>query len=594
MEFPPLQDVVRGGDFVNQVRPGPAQFGEQDFDRLLSWIPPAKNQGAGWEIWKTLWSDADERGYEAFVTAIGRSGCISIDDCLRSPANPYRDLDNDTVWLGDCMDMVYVLRGYYAWKNGLPFSFQDAIAIKGGPDAGRDSRYSKYGNRIISRADVIQPEGYSPRNAPVLLGRIFNIVSTAMLRTLPEDQGRRFSDFYPVKIERDALRPGSIAYDIYGHVSIVYDIDDQGRILLISSHPDYTVTRELYGHHVVRSEAALGGGLKAWRPIRLVGARQTSKGTFIGGRIVGAPNDSLPHFSMEQVIGTDPTDGGDWREARFEHDGRAMPYYDFVRARLRAPGTKLDPVEEMANATDAMCASLKSRVTAVDLAIFAGMHRRPSPERLPPNIYGTYGDWERYATPSRDARLKMQGTELRSLAERLIERHAAGDPVLAFNGGNLAAALLDVYDRSAEACKITYRRTDRVVVTMTLHHAMERLFDMSFDPFHCPERRWGASGKELSSCADGQAKDVWYRAQTWLRNEPHRTYHLKTDFTAEELKDPALASAAEGGVGRSTPPDVDVLGFLRAQAKGHPVVGPDPAATVLKAANAINGATDAN
>lgn len=592
--YPPLQDAVRTmdatGPYVNEVARPTDAFAVGNYAHLLDKIPPAKNTGPGWALYATDWTQADEDGYSAFVQAMGRSGCISIDDCLRSPANPYRDLEDDTLWLGDCTDMVYVLRGYYAWKNGLPFSYQDRVAIQPGKGAGIDARYSKYGNRVAGRFDVIQVPGASPRDGGKLLRRLFNIVSTAMLRVQGEDQGRYFSDFYPIEISRDAVRPGAVAYDVYGHVSIVYDVADDGRIMLISSHPDYTVSRDNYGPNFLRTGPELGGGLKDWRPVTLVGATKTAKGTYVGGRMIGAKNADLPHYSAEQFFGTHPDETGDWEKGRFvTADGRALPYYDFVKAQLRKPGLPFDPVAEVANATDALCAAFRARRTAVNLAIYADIPNKPAPKKLPANIYGTYGDWERYATPSRDARLKTQAVELRQMVESLLTQHATGDPNLHYGGGDLAAALLDVYDRGANACKLSYRRTDGKFVRLTMHHVTDRIFDLSFDPFHCAERRWGAkSDYEMNSCGDTADKTRWYQAQRFLRNDPGRTYDLRTDFEAKDLKDPDIAPPGQGGLGRTTPPDVDVMGFLLRYAGDHVTAGPDLSVDIIKASDAIN------
>ncbi|MEL7485942.1 MAG: hypothetical protein AAGJ87_01875, partial [Pseudomonadota bacterium] len=56
-------------------------------------IPEAVNNGAAWRIKKTAWDADDERGYAAFVQAIGRSGCTTLGDCLAHEANPYRATD---------------------------------------------------------------------------------------------------------------------------------------------------------------------------------------------------------------------------------------------------------------------------------------------------------------------------------------------------------------------------------------------------------------------------------------------------------------------------------------------------------------------
>ncbi|MGV6820619.1 MAG: hypothetical protein ACWA5T_09010 [Parvularcula sp.] len=591
--FPPLsRAVLSDPDQTNEVGAASDALGIGDYSELLDQIPPARNLGPAWHLHATQWTAEDERGYQAFVKAIGRSGCTSIDDCLRSGANPYRDLDDDELWLGDCTDMVYILRGYYAWKRGLPFSFEDGITARQPSERGTDLRYTKGGNRITSRVGIVEDPRTGPRNAPRLLRRLFNIVSTAMLRTPADDVGRSITSFYPVTITRESVVPGIVAYDIYGHVSIVYDVTDDGRILLISSHPDYTVSREPFGSNIVRSSPELGSGLKAWRPVRLVGAVRGAKGTYLGGSIELSRNETLTDFSLEQYYGTEPDETGDWADGRFIHGGKTLPYYQFVQARLRAPGVPSDPLAEFAEATDAFCGAIRARGTAVNLAKYASLTQAPAPTRLPDNIYGTYGDWERYATPSRDARLKTQALELRQMAERLIQASNAEDADQAYVSDDMPAALLDVYDRRAKACTLIYSRSDDSKVRLTLKDVTDRLFDLSFDPFHCPEIRWGAKGTERETCPADPAKERWYRAQKYLRYSPERTYDLRTAFTADQLKDPAVASPDEGGIGRSVPPDVDVHGYLVRQAGAHSTANTNLPTEMIELSGAVNAGGD--
>src|SRR5690348_6966072 len=76
-----------------------------------------------WRIVKDHWGPEDERGFGAFVTALGESGCNSSESCLRSAANPWRGSDSAFIDIDvDCAKFPYLLRAYYAWKNGLPFS----------------------------------------------------------------------------------------------------------------------------------------------------------------------------------------------------------------------------------------------------------------------------------------------------------------------------------------------------------------------------------------------------------------------------------------------------------------------------------------
>ena len=519
-------------------------------------IPAAVNTGKRWEVYKAAWGPEDEAGYGAFVTAIGRSDCTSIDACLKDKANPYRS-PVDPHLPGDCADMAYVLRAYYAWKNGLPFSYQNAMRTA---DRSReDLRYSTAGNVVAGRRQILN----YVTDAPSFIARIGGEVSTAMFRTDPESGGGvSHDDFYPVKIERGAVKPGILAYDIYGHVGIVYDILDDGRVLVVASHPDNSVTRTAYGPNFMRSKPALGAGLKAWRPIRVEGAKKDADGSLAGGRLHAPENAELADFSMEQYLGNAPHPSGEWHYGEFKFQGRTLKYYDYVRRKLAAPGFAYDPVEELRFGLQTICGDLKARKAAVDASYASRVHLKPHPGKLPPNIFGTYGEWEEYSTPSRDARLKVSFIELRRDIQRLVEDATAGEPGVVYEGGDLPGDLVAAFEEEKNACSFTYRRSDATRMRLDLAHAMQRLWDLSFDPYHCPERRWGASGAELETCTDDSVKTQWYNAQRFLRYQAERTYDVRMDFTLNELKPPMTAAPEEGGLGVEAPADADIRAYL--------------------------------
>lgn len=206
---------------------------------------------------------------------------------------------------------------------------------------------------------------------------------------------------------------------------------------------------------------------------------------------------------------------------------------------------------------DSNCNDLHYRSDAVEVALAAGIENLPQPTRLPPNIYGTEGNWEDYSTPSRDARLKVSFKELRDQTERFVKMYEAGDPKLVYKGNNLVADLIATYDREAASCKLTYARTDNSQVTLGYDDMRRRLFLMSFDPYQCVERRWGATEPaELSTCRDGYNKQSWYAAEQNLRNQIDRTYEAEMDFALEEMRTPGP------GKGVATPPDIDVRAYL--------------------------------
>ena len=182
---------------------------------------------------------------------------------------------------------------------------------------------------------------------------------------------------------------------------------------------------------------------------------------------------------------------------------------------------------------------------------------RLQPDRLPPNIYGTDGDWETYSTPSRDARLKTAFKNLRDTAQRFVDLWEARDFSLAYRGTDLAKDLLAAYDNRASNCSPSYVRSDGSQITMSYEEARRRLFRLSFDPYQCAELRWGAQGNELATCRDGPTKRAWYGAEQRLRNQIDRTYEAQMDFSLSDLQ--------AGAGGAPSPPDTDARAFLVAR-----------------------------
>jgi hypothetical protein len=495
------------------------------------------------------WTAADERGYGAFITVIGESGCRSVDACLKSAANPFRASDPDITFRADCADLPYFLRFYYAWKRGLPFSYVSEVSPRG---RARDIRYSARGNQVEQRRDVLTGD-----DALAVMAALRDDISSATYRIHPELGG---DDLYSPQINPRGIRAGTVIYDPNGHLALVWRIEPDGRIRYIDAHPDNSLTRGYYDLRFVRSSPGMGAGFKNWRPLRLVGAARAPDGSLIGGRMVLAGNGEIADFALTQFFGTGPRpQDGDWKGGSFVLNSQAMDWYDYLRAALGGGSLHFDPLREMADMVASNCADLSYRADAVTVALQAGIQRQPQPGRLPENIYGTEGDWEIFSTPSRDARLKTAFKEVRDDAARFLALWRSRDPRLNYGGRDLAADMLAVYDRAASQCSIGYVRSDGSRILMNYEEARRRLFRLSFDPYHCVELRWGAVGDEAATCRDGALKRRWYAAEQRLRNQVDRTYEARMDFVLAELE------AGMGGVPAA--PDTDTRGFLLAQQK---------------------------
>ena len=502
------------------------------------------------------WTAADERDYSRFVEEIGESGCNTVDSCLHSTRNPFHGTDPPGVYFAsDCADLAYNLRFYFAWKRGLPFSYVSQVRMLRG---GRDFRYDFNGNAVVERTTV--PSG--TLSGYEIWDEIRDNVSSATFRIPPTLEDPQDPDLYSPAIDAKSIRPGTVIYDPNGHVATVYKVESDGRIRYMDAHPDSSLTHGFYDLRFVRAYPGMGAGFKNWRPLKLVGARQRADGTYAGGRAIPAANDEIADFSTEQFYGNGkkPDEDRDWREGSFTLNGQLLDWYDYVRAKLAGGKLQFDPLREVSDMIDSNCADLHDRVDAVALAAKAGLILQPEPVRLPDNIYGTDGDWEVYSTPSRDARLKTAFKELRDAVERYVTMWRAHDPRLLYKGNDLIADLLALYDRKAAQCSIAYTRSDGTSFSLGYEQVRKRLFALSFDPYQCIERRWGATDPaEFAPCPDNTLKAAWYEAEQDLRNQIDRTYDVEMGYTLDELHQPGT------GKGVPMPPDIDVRGYLERQ-----------------------------
>ncbi|MCE9579609.1 MAG: hypothetical protein K8W52_41195 [Deltaproteobacteria bacterium] len=457
------------------------------------------------EIWPAVatWSPTLEDEYAAFVARLGDAvearTCRGLQGCLRDPAaNLLWDGSDATLDIVvDCADLPYLLRAYFAFKRRLPFGFVSAVDGA----AGRDIRYTRDVHPVAWKTWRDFP---TPRD---LFEHMVNYVHSGMFRTAPTVED---ADFYPVAVDRRAIRPGAIFYDPNGHVLVVARRTASGAIYLLDGHPDGTLTWTRFGEALALGGADQGGGFRAFRPLLLA-----------GDALVRTPNAGLPLY--------DPDAQHD--RARWQVDGTAVGYHAWIRGTV-ADDPDADPVDGLRDEIRALCRDVGERLDAVDLALAGGLADQPHPPDLPENIYGTDGDWELYSTPSRDARLKAAVRETANALAALPDREAHVDA--------LAAAWREEVARPA--CRFAYYDSRGLPVAFTIETVIDRLFELSFDPYHCPELRWGApaGSAELASCPDDADKRAWYAREQRLRNQIDRDYGAPTPLDRGPLERPAI------------------------------------------------------
>lgn len=495
--------------------------------------------------WKVTndWSPSFEKKFSEFIKTVGDSGCNTLNKCLTSSAsNPLyvNKTPKSKPFPADCADLPFALRMYFAWMEELPFDYvSEPVQANPDQETSSDIRYTKYGNKPGKIRSLTKGNVY---NAYTEIDNMRNSVSTATYRM----HYQYVSDFYPPIVDTKNIKPGTVAYDPSGHAAIVYRIEKDGRIRMMDAHPDNSLTRITFDKKFSLSRPAHGAGLKNWRP-----------------ELSTKPTKDLEGFSDIQF------------QKKFEIADEEMDYYDYVRTMLAGGSLKFDPLVEIKNTMSEICSNINDRVVAVNAAIKNGIQKKSHPAQLPINIYGTTGEWEDFSTPSRDARLKVAFVELTSNIERFLKMYQEGSSKISFTpvkdkaaltcGADkeciLASNLMSAYEEvsQSKACQFKYTNSNGEEKNFGYADVAERLFDLSFDPYHCIELRWGAQSKEeLASCQDDTNKLDWYKAEQGLRNQTERTYDQKMNFDS---------TGTQKNLGVANAPNVDLWDLLKSKLK---------------------------
>lgn len=406
---------------------------------------------------------------------------LGQDEDSRIPATP------------DCADLPYYLRAYFAWKMGLPFSYRACSrgTARAAPVCGIATVHTGFMQHKTSAADF-----------RALLRPLLDTVHSGSARTALVAEA---SDFYPVPLQRNALWPGTVYADPYGHVLMIAQwlpqtVDRPGILFAVDAQPDNSITRKRYweGNFLYAHDLpGAGPGFKAFRPV-------TRDGQLPGNAVLATGNRYAP-YSIEQA--NHATDA----------------FHARIRQLVNPDG--LQPRMALQTQLDALIEQLQTRVTAVDNGTrYRNAHPRdliPMPEGAA--IFETIGPWEDYSTPSRDLRLMIALEVLSGLPAQVVIH-----PELFRLDGmlpELAKEELEEQLRQAlQAQNIGYLRSDgsRWSLSLADIYARRAQLEMAYNPNDCPEIRWGArrGTAEYQTCrlqAPFEQKKRMERYRSWFR-----------------------------------------------------------------------------
>jgi hypothetical protein len=475
----------------------------------------------GWWPVRRSWNRVTENLYAAWIEKLfdapptERPSWIPLHAVLRDPKRNllYNHLgaredgprgSKAVVVKPDCADLPFFLRAYYAWKMRLPFAHRHC-------SRGNSRRAATCGElRSIRSIPLATKKFDTPAERfSYYIRRNVSYVHSGCGRTGPGDDD---TDLYPVALSRASLRPGTVYVDPYGHLLVVSRWINQtpgssGQLFAVDGHPDLSVGRKRFWRGAfLFSDNVKGsaGGFKAFRPLVLR-----------DGGIAALTNAEINKRK----------DYGNYSDEQYKNgiDG----FYDRMD-RIINP-RPLSPLQAMRERLKALYELILERVDSVkageDYMRRVGYKEMKMPGG--PRIFETRGPWEDFSTPARDFRLLIAIDEVLGFPGKVV-----ADPGrFTLKPGDKPEAarkqMLALITEFTRGHGFAYTRSDGSQQKLSMAQLLQRKkgLEMAYNPNDCVEKRWAASGAELSTCrrhAPEHQQRLMKKFRPWFatRNRP--------------------------------------------------------------------------
>ena len=278
---------------------------------VLDHEPPRPHAAPG-SVWpvRDTWNRATENLFSAWIEKLfdapldAAPSWPALHEVLRDRSRNilfnYLGLGEDqmgTVVRPDCADLPYFLRAYFRIQDGAAVRLLEVLArrrrqaaavprVVQHPEFRAGARRpGRTENRVRRSAGDGDP-GHRPAGRAaggeaaracgvvrqLFARRSADGVHSGSARTPLSDEN---TDYYPVPLKQETLRPGTVYADPYGHVLMLVRRVPQtsgaaGVFLAVDGQPDGTVARKRFwrGNFLFAQDPALGGpGFKRFRPI---------------------------------------------------------------------------------------------------------------------------------------------------------------------------------------------------------------------------------------------------------------------------------------------------------------------------------------
>lgn len=582
-------DKPRGGRWRAVLADGDRVIACQQF-YVRARKPEAKEPDGG-PIWepKYKWHVGNENLYSVFVERLfdyplsEERVWTNLHSLLRDPERnilfDYRSLSEDgqIELVPDCADLPYALRAYFAWKMRLPFGYRRCTRGRTGKPPRCDEEGA--GDNLMSRLELPGKEGLLTPRGDVEAFQLFvktklhSAVHSSSGRTLPSDE---LTDFYPVPLTREALKPGTLFADPYGHLLVLSDwvpqgTDGYGMLIGVDAQPDGTIGQRRFwrGTFIFDPDTTSGGaGFKAFRP-RLFQAEpvvveldpkllpdldqeaREEQAEAAAAAIVAAPSVGLgasepalawvpPPVTVERIGFYEEVDNRKLARSKSEsrlslqqYRGSADEFYATLEALINP--RPLEPKVMLGALMDALREAVMRRVVSVDVG---EKWMREHPEEVVEmpegdGIFLASGPWEDFSTPSRDLRLLIALDTVLGFPESVRaapQRYGLRGDALTRLGAKIDE-LETLLQAKLREQTFSYTRSDGSSQQLSLADIAQRAkgLELAYNPNDCVEVRWAApeGSPELSTCsrrAPPEQRESMERYRPWLetRKRPPR------------------------------------------------------------------------
>lgn len=486
--------------------------------QLVFKVAPRKAITSGGVIWKTTrsWDSAMETLYSAWVNALfkGSDEQTSWSALHEVTQNKDRNFLYNYLSLGeddanskvkvlmepDCADNPFFMRAYFAWKLGLPFGYH--VCDRG------------YLGKSPQTGQWVTNETASSKTNPVLafnafIRRIADGVHSGTARTALDNEN---ADYYPVALSREALRPGTVYADPYGHTLIIVSWvpqtnDRPGLLLAVDAQPDKSVAIKRFwkGNFLFNTSEVVGEpGFKAFRPI----VHEKGKLRLMDYESLTTSSGYAP-FSLQQ---------------------KKMEMDTFYLAMERVINPKpLDAEDALLDLIKALHGQLLVRVKSINNGEAYFKAHPGSIIPMPSSANGVFlagGPWEDFSTPNRDLRLLIAMDAVMGFPARVA--NSPKDFKVSGSPEEIKSKLQALLDKTVADLTITYTRSDGSSQTLTLAEILQRreAFEMTYNPNDGAEIRWGApeGSAERSTCrrqAPASQQKTMQAVRKWFSKRLH-------------------------------------------------------------------------